>query len=165
MGYSIAGFIINGPLLERKHELNSIFEFQLKDSFQVSLESALESKYETNIVDIYDSANCSILICSCDCLEECSKLGQLTLNGQKLVEFILSDVSEVFAFRFYECGIKTSEDFYVMEPEFTCYGANKLQLVESDDVIEVGLSRVVFPLTGKKFMELDRKKMVHRFNV
>tara|TARA_Y100000114_G_scaffold157294_1_gene189117 strand:- start:36836 stop:37381 length:546 start_codon:yes stop_codon:yes gene_type:complete len=165
MSYNTCGFITNQKLSDKLEELSEALSVDIQSSEESTLEEALEDKDEYADIDVYEEGEASLVFCSNALLEEDSKLGQLTSGGKQLTEFMLSETSMVFAFRFYEQGEKVAEDFYVFEPGFTCYGANKLQLTEASDILEEGLSAILQPLMGKPFEDLDLSASVLRLKL
>lgn len=164
MGYNICGFITDQSFNLIQPKLESVLGVHFEKEEIVTLSEALSEKFGDLFLDVYEKKGVTMLFCDNILIPDEPKFSSLTQSGSSLVEFMLNDTSNVYAFRFYKNGQITDQEFYTFEPSFICHGKNLLNLSEKDDIVERGISHIIHPLIGARFEDLktsDKALRVH----
>jgi len=143
-------------------QLESLIQKKLVLSKNITFEEALQTKHTNEYIDVFKLNENSLVLYNEE-IDFISGLNQLATKEVKLVEFILSDTTMTYAFRYYENKEIKNEDFYFFEENLCFQGNNILKLSENDDVINDGFSKLIDQYLGTSFFNIDLMSKAVRY--
>ena len=163
MGYNLSGLLIK-PAVTDKTLLEQALGWKLVDETTVSFEEASLNKYDNAYVDIYHTAQGTLVLSDQAFYEREQGLKQLSKGGELLV-FGLSETAMVFFFQQFAGGQLQWEDGVSMDGEGERLGNSHLNLDEDTDIVFDTFGELTVRYLGANFHQVPLETPITRYRV